>query len=75
MLSAADLGNLHTYLFTNAAGGHCKNLAPHWEKAATNLKGLVKVGGVNCDEERELAGQYGIQGRQLELKFYQKMRQ
>lgn len=42
--------------------GHCKNLAPAWETAATNLKGIAKVGAINCDEERELAGLYKIQG-------------
>jgi protein disulfide-isomerase A6 len=44
--------------------GHCKNLAPEYEIAATNLKGLVKVGGVNCDDEsaKELCGVYEIKG-------------
>jgi len=42
--------------------GHCQRLAPEYEKAATNLKGMIKVGGVNCDEEKQLCGQYGIQG-------------
>ena len=48
----------------DALGGHCKNLAPEWEKAATNLKGIVKIGAINCDEEenKPLAGKYGIQG-------------
>jgi protein disulfide-isomerase A6 len=26
--------------------GHCKNLAPHWASAATELKGKVKVRGI-----------------------------
>jgi len=42
--------------------GHCKSLAPAWDTAATNLKGIVKVGAVNGDEERELAGLYQIKG-------------
>jgi len=42
--------------------GHCKNLAPAWEAAATNLKGIVKVAAINCDEEKELAGMFQIQG-------------
>mmetsp|Transcript_12404 Transcript_12404/g.35004 ORF Transcript_12404/g.35004 Transcript_12404/m.35004 type:complete len:396 (+) Transcript_12404:125-1312(+) len=44
--------------------GHCKQLAPQWEQAASKLKGLVNVGALNCDEEenKPLAGYYGIQG-------------
>lgn len=28
--------------------GHCKNLAPHWASAATQLKGKVKVAIMFC---------------------------
>eukprot|EP01132_Coremiostelium_polycephalum_P010054 gene10054-12323_t len=42
--------------------GHCKSLKPEYEKAATNLKGLVKIGAINCDDEKELCGHYEIQG-------------
>lgn len=40
------------------------SLAPAWKKAADNLKGLVTLGAVNCDEEsnRPLCGQYEIKG-------------
>lgn len=27
--------------------GHCKNLAPHWEAAAKQMKGVVKFGAVD----------------------------
>ncbi len=42
--------------------GHCKNLAPHWAKAATELKGKVKLGAVDATVHSSLAGQYGVQG-------------
>jgi len=42
--------------------GHCKNLVSAWEAAATNLKGIVKVGAVNCDDEKELAGMFQVKG-------------
>jgi len=42
--------------------GHCQRLTPEYKKAATALKGVVKLGAVNADEHRSLGGQYGIQG-------------
>ena len=42
--------------------GHCQNFAPEYEKAARALKGIFKIGAVNADSEKELAGKYGIQG-------------
>jgi protein disulfide-isomerase A6 len=29
--------------------GHCRNLEPHWDKAAKILKGVVKLGAVDVD--------------------------
>ena len=29
--------------------GHCKNLEPHWDKAARILKGVVKLGAIDVD--------------------------
>lgn len=29
--------------------GHCRNLEPHWDKAARTLKGVVKLGAVDVD--------------------------
>ncbi|KZV44823.1 thioredoxin family protein [Dorcoceras hygrometricum] len=42
--------------------GHCKKLAPEWKKAATNLKGQVKLGHVDCDAEKSLMSRYNVQG-------------
>ncbi|KAM9355185.1 protein disulfide-isomerase A6 [Pholidichthys leucotaenia] len=42
--------------------GHCKNLAPEWKKAASALKGIVKVGAVDADQHQSLGGQYGVRG-------------
>jgi len=42
--------------------GHCKKLAPTWEQLATQLKGKVHVGKVDCTVESNLARQFGIRG-------------
>lgn len=42
--------------------GHCKKLAPEWKKAANNLKGKVKLGHVNCDEEKSLMSKFNVEG-------------
>ncbi|KAI9700515.1 MAG: hypothetical protein M1820_006814 [Bogoriella megaspora] len=44
--------------------GHCQNLKPAYEKAATKLKGLAKVAAVNCDDEenKPFCGSMGVQG-------------
>ena len=42
--------------------GHCKNLAPHWAKAASELKGKVKLGALDATVHTAKASQYGIQG-------------
>ncbi|EGX89613.1 disulfide isomerase, putative [Cordyceps militaris CM01] len=44
--------------------GHCQNLKPAYEKAATNLEGLAKVAAVDCDESanKQLCASMGIKG-------------
>ena len=42
--------------------GHCKALAPEWEKAAKDLKGGVKLGAVDATVHTNLAQQYGVKG-------------
>lgn len=40
--------------------GHCKNLAPHWASAATELKGKVKLGALDATAETVTAGRFGV---------------
>jgi protein disulfide-isomerase-like protein len=41
---------------------HCKNLAPHWTKTASELKGKVKLGTIDSTVHQSLVQQYGVQG-------------
>ena len=49
--------------------GHCKSLAPAWEKAAKQLKGVVKLGAVDMTTDESVGQPYGIQGFPT-LKFF-----
>jgi len=43
--------------------GHCKNLAPEYEKVATAFAKLpVKVASVDADKHKELGGRFGVSG-------------
>jgi len=42
--------------------GHCKNLEPEWNKAATELKGVVKLGKVDATANQKLASDFGVKG-------------
>jgi len=43
--------------------GHCKKLAPEWEKAANRLKNEgVKIGAIDATVHTMLASRYGIKG-------------
>lgn len=42
--------------------GHCKQLTPEYEKAASILKGVVKVVAVDATQHESLAQKYQIQG-------------
>ena len=43
--------------------GHCKQFAKGYQKAADNLKGLVKFGAVNADEAKGTMQAAGVQER------------
>jgi len=49
--------------------GHCKNLAPAWEQAAKQLKGVVKFGAVDMTTDQSVGQPYNIQGYPT-LKFF-----
>ena len=49
--------------------GHCKNLAPEFEKAAKSLKGIIKLGAVDMTVDGEVGSKYNIQGYPT-LKFF-----
>jgi protein disulfide-isomerase A6 len=40
--------------------GHCKNLAPHWTQAATELKGKIKMGTVDATVQTVMANRFGV---------------
>jgi len=42
--------------------GHCQSLAPEWKKAASALKGIVKLGAVDMDANPSIGQPYAIQG-------------
>ena len=41
---------------------HIKNLAPEYKKAATELKGVMKLGAVDATVHRSLGEKYGVKG-------------
>lgn len=42
--------------------GHCKELEPHWKRAAKELAGKVKLGAYNADKYKDKASKYEIRG-------------
>ena len=40
--------------------GHCKSLEPHWVKAATELKGKVKLGKLDATVHTVMSNRYGV---------------
>jgi protein disulfide-isomerase A6 len=42
--------------------GHCKSLAPEWEKAARALEGIVNIGAVDMTTDQAAGSSYDIKG-------------
>eukprot|EP00755_Sulcionema_specki_P011450 Sspe_Gene.49057::Locus_26071_Transcript_1_5_Confidence_0.556_Length_656::g.49057::m.49057 len=52
--------------------GHCKRLAPDWDKLAEDTAGKgVVIGKVDCTVESDLCSTYGVQGYPT-LKYWTK---
>jgi protein disulfide-isomerase A6 len=49
--------------------GHCKNLAPEWEKLGGALDGIIKIGAVDMTTDQDAGSAYGIKGFPT-LKFF-----
>ncbi|KNE72203.1 protein disulfide-isomerase domain [Allomyces macrogynus ATCC 38327] len=66
-----DAETTHVVKFYAPWCGHCKQLAPEYAKAATKLRSsLVRVSAVNCDVEKALCAEQGIQGFPVVKVFY-----
>ena len=42
--------------------GHCKSLAPEYEKAARALKGIINIGAVDMTTDQAVGAPFNIQG-------------
>lgn len=49
--------------------GHCQRLAPEWAKAASQLKGKVKLGAVDATVHTSLGSEYDVKGYPT-IKFF-----
>ncbi|KNE71409.1 protein disulfide-isomerase domain [Allomyces macrogynus ATCC 38327] len=66
-----DAETTHVVKFYAPWCGYCKQLAPEYAKAATKLRSsLVRVSAVNCDVEKTLCAEQGIQGFPVVKVFY-----
>jgi len=51
---------------------HCHHLAPTWKEVAKLLDGIVKIAAVNCEHNRQLCHQVGINAYPT-LLYFQKV--
>ena len=64
-----DSEELWLILFYAPWCGHCKAFHPEFEKVSKATKGLFKIGAVNCENERDIAQKYKIDGYPTVLFF------
>lgn len=57
LITSSAPQNPHPY-YTHS--GHCVNLAPEYDKAASALKGVVTVGAVDGTVSQQLMQKYGV---------------
>lgn len=51
---------------------HCHHLAPIWKEVAKLLDGIVKIAAINCEQDRQLCHQVGINAYPT-LLYFQKV--
>ena len=64
-----DSEELWLILFYAPWCGHCKDFHPEFEKVSKATKGLFRIGAVNCEDERDIAQKYKIDGYPTVLFF------
>eukprot|EP01024_Parvocaulis_polyphysoides_P040237 TRINITY_DN36561_c0_g3_i5.p1 TRINITY_DN36561_c0_g3~~TRINITY_DN36561_c0_g3_i5.p1 ORF type:complete len:313 (-),score=52.23 TRINITY_DN36561_c0_g3_i5:136-1002(-) len=42
--------------------GHCKELKPKYRTLSSSVKGVIKVGAVNCEQQKQLCQEQGVKG-------------
>ncbi|KAK9818342.1 hypothetical protein WJX72_010973 [[Myrmecia] bisecta] len=62
--TVVDSDLVHVVEFFAPWCGHCKALAPQYQKVAETLQGIVGVSAVDCDDagNRKLCSEHGVQG-------------
>jgi len=53
---------------------HCHTLAPSWREMARELDGVIRIGAVNCADERQLCQMQGVHGYPSLILFPNKLK-
>ena len=60
--AAVNSGELWFVNFYSPGCSHCHELAPTWRDCATEVDGLLRIGAVNCGDDRLLCRMKGVKG-------------